>query len=243
MGLKKLVKKAKKTVKKVVKAAATPYVMAAQGGKALLKGDIKGAANAAILGGTAQVGGILGATAANKYNDAMNAPLPEVNINQDIRAKQDSLIGNQLKNYQDFDLDNYVRGEADLYRNRLAQTVANQQKQVAGGANSRGMLFSGQRMKAQGDVAQGAERDYQAYGNNLIQDALQKRMQMAADPLMAKANIGIANQKQAQGLQDIRNRQSQAQGQLMQAGMGAIGEGMGTGLHNYQTYGTFKGKA
>ena len=220
MGLKKL--------KKFVKRAAAPVVNTV---KAIGQGDLKGAAkNAAIaMTGTGSLGAAAPA-AITKYQEVMNAPLPGINYNQNIRDQQSGLINNQLSNYQSFNPEDYIQTQAGAYRRRLAEQVSQGQQGARANANARGMLFSGQRIKQEGDIARAGAQDYNQFAGNLISDTLQRQQALASDPLMAQANLNLANQQQSSALDRIKQQQQAARTGLMTAGFGAIGEGLGSGL-------------
>jgi hypothetical protein len=110
----------------------------------------------------------------------------------------------------------------------MAQNVLNSQKTIRGNANASGMLFSGRRQLGEAMVGQQANQDFQKYQQDLISGALQKKQQLASDamaPIQASNSADLARQLQAS---QMAAANSSAQGQLAGAGIGLIGQGLGS---------------
>ncbi len=141
---------------------------------------------------------------------------------------KDRLKQNQIQNYNNFDVDKYVKGESDVARRNMARNVMDSQKTIKGNANSSGMLFSGRRQMGEALVGQQANLDFQKYQQDLIGNTLKQKQQLAADPLQGIANQSSADLARSLQMQQIQSGLQQQTGQLMNSGIGLIGSGLGS---------------
>ena len=195
--------------------------------KAISQGDF-------LTGVGVQHGGIVGGMLANKLQKSLQAPLPQQQYFGEPREIQDKLINNQMSAADKYSksLADQVNSEVGVERAALEPQVQQAQRDARGSANSRGMLFSGRRIKAEGDIANEATGRLADARSNAIQKALNLEQSMYAQPLQSRANIAETNMNQ-QGLLDKYKQETQAkQAQLMAGGMGLIGQGLGQGIAN-----------
>lgn len=140
---------------------------------------------------------------------------------------RNQLKQNATNNYNNFNVDDYVHGETGAARRNMANNVMNSQKTIRGNANSAGMLFSGRRQMGEAMVGQQANQDFQKYQQDLVQDALSKKQQLAqsvTNPIAAQNSADLGRQLQQQQMAAAANQQ---QSQLAGAGLGLIGQGVG----------------
>jgi hypothetical protein len=149
-----------------------------------------------------------------------------------FKGLQNQLINNQLKAAQDFDVNKYVQGETSALRQNLAQQLSGAQKNLRANESARGMLFSGRRQAGEAGLTREASGKMQQGATEIAQNALQKQQALYAQPLLSKINLGMALQRQAASLNDIKAAESAARQQLIGSGMAAIGSGIGTGAAN-----------
>lgn len=141
---------------------------------------------------------------------------------------RDKIKQNQVNAYNAFDPDKYIKSNADIYRRNLADQVVGAKKQVRGNENSRGMLFSGRRQNEEGQVGIQADQNFQQYQQQLVQDALQKKQQLAADPLQGIAGGSAADLQRALQSQQMQQQLQGQQSQFIGSGLGLIGQGIGS---------------
>lgn len=147
-------------------------------------------------------------------------------------ATRDSILSNQLRGADQFsqNLPQYIDQETAQMRGQLASQLAGAQRQARGSANARGMLYSGQRMKQEGDLANQASQQLSQARAEAIRRALGQEQALYAQPVMSRANIAETSMQQ-QGLLDkykqdtMRNRQN-----IVNTGADFIGEGVGKWL-------------
>lgn len=150
---------------------------------------------------------------------------------------QQQLIRNQLLNAKNFDINDYVTGEAGALRRQLAQDVAMGRRNVKAEANARGMLNSGQRLFNEGTVARTGEEAYQSGTNDMLRGATQLQQTLNLNPAMSAANLKMALQRQQQALDQIELAKQNARAQLFAGSMGMVGQGLGTmAANNYAGY-------
>jgi len=141
---------------------------------------------------------------------------------------RDAIKKNQVDAYNAFDPDKYIKNNSDIYRRNLADQVVGARKQVQGADNSRGMLFSGHRQMAEGQIGNQADSNFQQYQQQLVQDALSKKQQLAANPLSQAANASSADLLRLEQTQALQNQLNSQNSQFVGSGLGLIGQGIGT---------------
>ncbi len=139
---------------------------------------------------------------------------------------------NQIDNYNNFDVDRYVRGESDVARRNMARNVMDSQRTIRGDANASGMLFSGHRQAAEAGVGQQANMDFQKYQQDLVKNAMDQKQQLAMNPLKGMAGASAADLQRQMQVQQMQQGLQGQQGQLAGAGLGLIGTGIGQAYGN-----------
>ncbi len=143
------------------------------------------------------------------------------------QAYADKIRENQVNNYNNFDVDKYVRGESDQYRRNMAKNVMEGQKNVRGDANSRGMLHSGRRQMAEAQVGSQANMDFNKYQQDLVKNTLAQKQQLAMDPLKGIANASSDDLRRQMEMQQMQQQLQGQQSQIQSGAIGMIGEGVG----------------
>ena len=210
--------------------------------KDVIKNPIKALPFAPLWAGAGS-GGIVSSLIGKKISDAYSQKLPEVPYYAEPRQAQEALVKGQLGAAEKFSagLGDRLRGEMESERLGLADEVGEAQRQARAGASARGMLYSGQRMKAEGDIANEAANRLAQARSQAIQRAMGQEQAMFAQPLQSRANIAETAMNQ-QGLLDRYKQETDAQRtKLLQGGMASIGEGIGTGLGNVASGKRFRG--
>jgi hypothetical protein len=102
------------------------------------------------------------------------------------------------------------------------------------------MLFSGHRQMAEGQVGNEADSNFQQYQTQLVQDALNKKQQLAANPLAGAANSSAADLARLAQTQSLQQQLNSQNSQFMGSGLGLIGQGIGNyyGNKNNNNLGT-----
>lgn len=134
---------------------------------------------------------------------------------------------NQVNAYNAFDVDNYVKQNSDIYRRNLADQFMQGKKQIQGNENARGMLFSGHRQNAEGQLGAQTDATFRQYQQDIVKDALAKKQQLAADPLAGIANSSSQDLDRYMQNQELQNGLSDYRSQLLNSGVGLIGKGIG----------------
>lgn len=163
------------------------------------------------------------ATAARAY--AANAP-----VRAQQAATRSAIEG--ASRFQE-NLPQYIAQEASSLRKGISQRLADTTGQIRGGANSRGMLFSGRRMADEGKANQAAGADYAAGLGGIVSGANEMALGMAADPLASMANINEARSGADSYLARAKEARDSATNALRNNYIGMIGGGLGEGLGNY----------
>ncbi len=150
------------------------------------------------------------------------------------RINQEKLSQGEMMNASNIDrtLPAYIQAQAGDLRKQIAQDLSGARKNIAANANSRGMLFSGQRMRQEGDAQNMAQQQYSQGVGNIIRDAQDRAMQVAYNAAMPKLNMQEAATMQQNQMNSINQGLQQQRAQLMQGGLGMIGEGLGTAFAN-----------
>lgn len=206
--------------------------------KQLVKGDlIPGLAGQSPLG-------FIGSAGAKSIKDKLTAPLPEVPYFGEPRAIQDKLIGNQLSAADEYSrsIPQTLNSEMSLERSRIGDELNQAQRQARGSANSRGMLFSGQRMAQEGNLAGQASSQLADARAKAIQRVLGQQQSMYAQPLQSRANIAETNMQQRGLLDKYKQETDQMRTGLISAGLGNVGAGIGQGLGNMNEGYNFSGR-
>jgi len=188
-------------------------------------------------------GGLVASNVVKKFTDQATAKLPDVPYFAEPRQAQEALVKGQLGAAEKFSagLGDRLRGEMESERLGLADEVGEAQRQARAGASARGMLYSGQRMKAEGDIANEAANRLAQARSQAIQRAMGQEQAMFAQPLQSRANIAETAMNQ-QGLLDRYKQETESQrARLLQAGMASVGTGLGEGLGNLASGKRFRG--
>ncbi len=163
-----------------------------------------------------------------KDSAALDSRLADYKNNIYQQHYADAIRKNQVDNYNNFDVDRYVKGESDVARRNMARNVMDSQKTVRGNANANGMLFSGHRQMGEAQVGQQANLDFQKYQQDLVKNAMAQKQQLAIDPLKGQAGASAADLQRQLQIQQMQQGQNQQQAQLAGAGLGLIGSGVGS---------------
>ena len=125
--------------------------------------------------------------------------------------------------------------ETELARREIGEQLADQQRQLRGNMSSRGLLYSGQRLKNEAGLAGSASQNLAQRRADTIRAINQTSQDLYNRPLGSVANVMETGAQHQNAMQDIRNRYNQAMSQQSQALMGGLGEGFGRYLGNRPT--------
>lgn len=142
---------------------------------------------------------------------------------------QQSITRSGLENASRFqeNLPQYIAQEASHLRKGISQKLADTTGQIRGGANSRGMLFSGRRMADEGKAAQMAGAEYAAGLGGIVSGANEQALGMMADPLASMANINESRDAASSYLDRASQARNDATNALRNNYIGMIGSGIG----------------
>lgn len=135
----------------------------------------------------------------------------------------------QLQRAQQFEdqMPNYISGQAQSLRRGISQQLADTRGQIQGGANARGMLFSGQRMKQEGRASESAGQQYAQGLSDIVRQSEQELLGMQADPMRSIANVNEAGMQQQSELARAQEARRAAAAQMTGQYAGMIGSGIG----------------
>lgn len=123
------------------------------------------------------------------------------------------------------DLINQEVGQA---RSQLATQLAQGRRSLKGAENARGMLFSGRRIKGEGDLAADAAGQLAQVRGETIRKVLGQEQELHAKPVAARLGVSAAEAEQRGALEQMKQGlQSQRQGYLNQ-GIGTAAYGAGS---------------
>lgn len=156
----------------------------------------------------------------SNYHEKRNAPI----------KKQQSVLRSGIENASRFqeNLPQYIAQEASHLRKGISQKLADTTGQIRGGANSRGMLFSGRRMADEGKAQQMAGAEYASGLGGIVSGANEQALGMMADPLASAANINEARDATSSYLNRAAQARTDATNALRNNYIGMIGSGVGT---------------
>lgn len=163
-----------------------------------------------------------------------NIKIPGMPNFTEPKAQHKALIDNQLSAADQYskNLGQQLESEVGLERERIGNELDVARRDIRGGANSRGMLFSGQRMAQEGGAANEAAQQLADARGSAIRRMVGQEQAMYAQPLRSRANVAETQMEQQGLLDKYRRETDQARNQTMAAGMGLIGEGAGKGFAN-----------
>jgi hypothetical protein len=90
------------------------------------------------------------------------------------------------------------------------------------------MLHSGKRQKAEADTSIQGQAAFKTGADSIVQGAMAKKRALELAPVLTKLGYNAAVQRQQSDAQQISDQTAQQRQQLMGAGFGLIGTGIGT---------------
>jgi hypothetical protein len=125
-------------------------------------------------------------------------------------------------------LPQYIQSQQSQARQQIGQSLEKAQRDFRANENSRGMLFSGRRLKKEAEAAGEANSELQGARQKIVQSALDQQQQLYERPLGSALGQQKAQANQAGLLQQLKDGSNQQNAALFGAGAGLIGQGIGT---------------
>ncbi len=123
-----------------------------------------------------------------------------------------------------------INEEVGQVRSQLAGQLATGRRSLKSAENARGMLFSGRRIKGEGEMAAEAGGKLAQARGDTIKKVLGQEQELHYKPIATRAGLSAGEAEQRGLLQGVQDRLKSQRGEYMQSGLGTIGQGVGSYL-------------
>jgi hypothetical protein len=127
-----------------------------------------------------------------------------------------------------------IEAETSLARRALQNQLGQQQKGLRSQMSGRGLLFSGRRLKGEGELAGGASQSLAEARQNIMRQMMGTEQALRQKAVGSASDFESTQQQHNAALQGIRNQYNQAMQQNFNQMLGNIGSGVGTYFANRQ---------